>query len=918
MRLGRLFLFGCLVCVSLFYPGCKAIAAEIPGRTELSSGWKLMSASKLAEDGAVISEAGFDPAQWYPIKRMPATVLEILQEDGVYPDLYFGMNLLNEVPQDLYKQDWWYRTSFVAPVGRTTYWLEIPGINYRAEIWLNGKQLADSKHAVGMYVAHEFNVTETVQPGKNNVLAIKITPERAIADVTGVELGDSWHDWLDWKYLGNREPKSDHYKEGWTADRNAGVWKPVYLRSAGPVKVSGALVNTDLPLPAIDSASLTIFATVSNGRAESASGVLSASITRAGKPSIHVEQQVTLAPHETREISFAPGQFAQLVVHNPDLWWPYTMGSSSLYDLHVEFKNDSEVSDAESIQFGIRKVTQHRDNDLRFSKTNEGNLYFQVNGKNFPVRGADYTPDLLFRRDPERDAEIIRYVKDLGLNMLRWELKLADEHMFELADQAGIPVMAGFMCCSKWEQWPQWSEEDQQVARESLRSQVLMLRSHSSAFLWSNGSDGRPPEPLRSDYHAILQQLHWQNAVVDTDGNGNRDAQGKQAWDGIGMEGVDRWHPPSYWFDPKYSASGGSTAEYGDNEVIPPYESLKKFIPKDKLWPPNEFWYFHAGAHEGANQLSTIRQVVERRYGSSNSAEEFARKAQLAHYETTRAQFEDWAANGWATHKIEMYWMLNNHWPSFFGHLFDYYMEPGGAYYGAKKALRPLSVVFDYYASGDHKQAKISITNQTMIDQQGLRVRVRIYDLMGKVRYDRQSSNQSVEAQNVTVAFAMPRVKNLTPTYFVRCELFDAAGARVIDNVYWQSTTLDDFGNPEHDDDDFVYSQASWSDFKALNSMPKVSLEVSGAISHADGRGQFQTTLRNPSEHIAFFERATVTAGKDGDEVLPILFSDNYVTVFPGETVHLEGSFDEKELGGTQPWLHIEGYNTAGSEVPLR
>ena len=918
MRLGRLFLFGCLVCVSLFYLGSKAIAVEIPGRTELSSGWKLISASKTAEGGAAISQSGYDPVQSYPIKHMPATVLEILQEDGVYPDLYFGMNLLNEVPQDLYKQDWWYRTSFEAPVGRTTYWLEIPGINYRAEIWLNGKQLADSKHAVGMYVAHEFNVAEAVQPGKANVLAIKITPERAVADVTGVELGDSWHDWLDWKYLGNREPKSDHYKEGWTADRNAGVWKPVYLRSTGPVKVSGALVNTDLPLPAIDSASLTVFATASNGTAESVSGVLSASITRAGKQPIHIEQQVTLAPHETREISFAPGQFAQLVVHDPDLWWPYTMGSPNLYDLHVEFRNDGEVSDAESIQFGIRKVTQHRDSDLRFSKTSEGNLYFQVNGKNFSVRGADYTPDLLFRRDPERDAETIRYVKDLGLNMLRWELKLADEHMLELADQAGIPVMAGFMCCSKWEQWPQWSEEDQQVARESLRSQVLMLRSHSSAFLWSNGSDGRPPEPLRSDYHTILQQLHWQNAVVDTDGNGNKDAQGKQAWDGIGMEGVDRWHPPSYWFDPKYPASGGSTAEYGDNEVIPPYESLKKFIPKDKLWPPNEFWYFHAGAHEGANQLTTIRQVVDRRYGSSGSAEEFARKAQLAHYETTRAQFEDWAANGWATHKIEMYWMLNNPWPSFFGHLFDYYMEPGGAYFGAKKALRPLSVVFDYYATHGHKQANISITNQTTAEQHGLRVRVRIYDLMGKVRYDRQALNQSVEAQGVTVAFAMPRVKNLTLTYFVRCELFDSAGTKVTDNVYWQSTTLDDFGDPVHDDDDFVYSQASWSDFKALNSMPKVSLEVSGTISHADGRGQFQTTLHNSSEHIAFFERATVTAGKDGNEVLPILYSDNYVTVFPGETVHLEGSFDEKELGSTQPWLHVEGYNTAGSEVPLR
>jgi len=113
-----------------------------------------------------------------------------------------------------------------------------------------------------------------VQPGKANVIAIKVTPERAIADVTGVELGDSWHDWLDWKYLGNNAPKPDHYKEGWTADRNAGVWKPVCLHATGPVKLSNALVNTELPLPATDPASLSVFATASNGTSEAVSDSL--------------------------------------------------------------------------------------------------------------------------------------------------------------------------------------------------------------------------------------------------------------------------------------------------------------------------------------------------------------------------------------------------------------------------------------------------------------------------------------------------------------------------------------------------------------------------------------------------------------------------------------------------------------------
>ena len=917
MRLMGFPLLCLLLAMALGESAKCAFAAEGPDRAELAHGWKLMSATKVSQSGAELSKTAFDDGTWLPIRQMPATVLEVLEDDGVYPNLYFGMNLLTEVPQYLYKQDWWYRTSFSAPAGKLTYWLELPGANYRAEIWLNGKLLADSHEVVGMYVGHEFNVTSIINQGATNALAIKITPERAVAEVSGVELGDSWHDWLEWQHLGSRAPKADHYKEGWVADRNAGVWKPVILHATGRVKVSGALVNTDVALPGASSARLTLYATLTNSSGQVVNGSLIADISRTGKPPLRIVTAVSLKAGEVREVSLTPENFSQLVIDHPDLWWPYTMGEPNLYDLHVEFRDGAELSDASAMQFGIRTVTQRRDEDLRFSKTDEGNFYLQVNGKDFHVRGADYTPDLLFRRDRERNEDNIRYIKDLGLNMLRWESKIADEDMFERADRAGIPVMVGWMCCSKWEQWSEWSPEDQQVARESLRSQILMLRAHSSVFLWSNGSDGRPPDPLRSDYHTILRSLHWQNAVVDTDSNGNRDEHGHQAWDGIGMIGEDRWHPPSYWFDPRYPASSGSTAEFGDNEIIPPFESLKKFIPADKLWPINEYWYFHAGANKGAHELTTIRNVVDRRYGPSTSAEEFSRKAQLAHYETTRAQFEAWSADGWATHKMEMYWMLNNHWPSFFGHLYDYYLKPGGGYFGAKKALRPLSVVFDYYSTEDHNVAKIRITNQTMLPETGLRVRVRIYDVHGLVRYDKEVDDQSVAAQGMSIALSMVRPVHVTPTYFVRCELFNASGQRLVDNVYWQSTTRDDFGDPLHDDSDFVYSQASWSTFHDLNSMPKVSLEIQGNVTAASDRQQFLLTLRNRSSSIAFFERASITAGKDGDEVLPIEYDDNYITVFPGETKRIAGSYNFKDLGGRKPWIKVEGYTSITATVPL-
>ena len=233
------------------------VLAEDPGKVELSQNWALSSAKDLEADGPTISQSNFQEKGWHPIHRMPATVLEILQEDGVYPDLYVGKNMLEKVPQDLYRQDWWYRTVFTAPAGFSAYSLEFPGINYRAEIWINGQKIADNKQIVGMYAAHELDVTKWIKPGSSNVLAVKVTPEQLIQDVDGVELADSWFDWLNWKYLGykGKYTKTPQFGASFVPDRNAGIWKPVYLRATGAVSVENPVVNTDLscrsPLPGL-------------------------------------------------------------------------------------------------------------------------------------------------------------------------------------------------------------------------------------------------------------------------------------------------------------------------------------------------------------------------------------------------------------------------------------------------------------------------------------------------------------------------------------------------------------------------------------------------------------------------------------------------------------------------------------------
>ena len=199
------------ICIALSLLLCAGaypvfVSSDPPEKLELADNWMLSPAKGLAANGALLSAGNYDDSAWYRIRRMPATVLEVLRDNGVYPDLYVGKNLRDDVPQDLYKQDWWYRTTFTAPEGRTTYVLGFPGINYRGEIWLNGHLVANDKQIVGMYVAHELNVTPWIRPGQPNTLAVKVTPEQALQDVDGVELADSWNDWINWDYLGYQGP----------------------------------------------------------------------------------------------------------------------------------------------------------------------------------------------------------------------------------------------------------------------------------------------------------------------------------------------------------------------------------------------------------------------------------------------------------------------------------------------------------------------------------------------------------------------------------------------------------------------------------------------------------------------------------------------------------------------------------------
>jgi exo-1,4-beta-D-glucosaminidase len=866
-------------------------------------------------DDSAVSQPSFDDSKWYPIQRMPATVLQVLEDNGVYKDLYYGMNLTTA--GDLWKQDWWYRTTFTAPADQQVYSLIFKGINYRADIWLNGMKVADNSQAVGMYNQLEFDVTTEVKPGTANVLAVKVTPERGLLTENGilvgdhpVELADSWLDWINWKYIGYH-----HAAKGinipFVPDRNAGVWKRVFLSSTGPVTVRNSYVATDLPLPALSPATLTVYCDLSNHTGKPVSGILHGEISRPGRPTIVLEKQASLLADETKEAAFTSAEVAQLTVSNPDLWWPYQWGKPNLYHLKLDFKTDSKISDSQEIDFGIRKIVPRRDNDNSFPQigTGGGNFYLEINGRDYLIRGAAYTPDLLFRSDPERDAAHIRYIKDLGLNLVRWELKIADDSMIERADREGIAVMLGWMCCMQWEHWDLWSAEDQWIARQSLRSRLRELRAHPSVILWANGSDSLPPDPILNDYHQIERELHWQNAIVDTVAERNR------FWSGIHMRGPYVWRPPYYWFSDKYGPARGSSAEEGDNETIPPLDSLRRYIPADKLWPPNDYWFFHAGGNEGGNStLANITRALDHRYGPSKNVEEFTKKAQLAYYEDVRAQYETYATH-WSNRKMLMHWMMNSPWPSSFGHLYDYYFKQGGGYFGAKKAMRSRTVVWDYYATGDRTTGRVYAVNLTSEPLNG-KVSISFYNLDGSRKYTNEAAI-NVPSNSSVAAMSVPRIPGLTPAYFVRCQLSTADGRVAAENVYWESTTDDDLGAPANDDQ-FTTNLSQWADLTSLATMPAVDIKMQNSVAPQRDNEALSTTLTNNSNHIAFFIRVEVTRGLDGDEVLPITYDDNYLTLFPHESRTITANVAASDLGSTSPAVRVEGYNVRRKTSPLR
>ena len=854
----------------------------------LHEGWKVQSSAKVAAAGDKISQPDFSTQGWYATS-VPKTVFAVLVENGVYKNPYYGTNLRNfpgveykiggqfaneDMPASSpYAVPWWYRKDFEVPASDRgkQIWMQFRGINYRAEIWIDGKKVAGSDEVVGAFRRYEFNVTQFVHPGEKNTVAVGVSAP------TAGELGITWVDW-------NPTPP----------DKDMGLWQEVVLSTSGPVAVRHPFVETKLDLPKAELAHLTVRALASNATAEPVKGILRGKIEGGGL-SVDFAQDVELAANESKEITFSPGTVPSLNLLRPKLWWPYQMGEPFLHKLTVEFATaENVISDTQSIAFGIVQT----DSEM----TPEGYRLLKVNGKPVLVRGGGWAPDMLLRTDESRREAEFRYVKELGLNTIRLEGKLEDESFMERADRDGILVMAGWCCCDAWEKWGKWNEENKRASVSSLRDQLLRFRQHPSLLIWLNGSDNPPPADREQAYLDIEKEVHWPKPVVSSASAKKAELTGDS---GVKMSGPYDYVPPDYWLlDTKAGGAHGFNTETSPGPAVPPVEELKTFIPEDKLWPIGDVWNFHAGGSEFKN-IDLFTHALEMRYGKAKNVADYAWKSQAMIYEGQRAMFEAYGRNKYKSTGI-IQWMLNNAWPSLIWHLYSYDLRPAAGYFASKIALEPIHVQFSY----DNRT--IAVVNSTQKAQAGLKIVASVYDTSGAEKFSREA-NVDVAADGVARSIAIPEPSDISTAYFLKLELFSASAERLSQNFYWLSTKPDelDFAKTEW----YYTPQTSFADFSSLQDLPKATVRATfRAATGNEHDAIFHVLIENIGKSVAFLTRLRLVKGKEKSEILPVYWGDNYISLLPGEKRELTVRVRKSDIEAARPTLLVDGFNLVTEE----
>lgn len=867
----------------------------------LNSGWEMAEGYKVASANQSIFNVDFNTSEWFNA-TVPGTVLTTMVDQGVYPDPYFGLNNLS-IPDSLCRKDWWYRLPVKLPENCSgkTIWLLFNGINYKADVWLNGKLLG---RISGAFCRGEFDVTGEVNFQEQNILAVHIYPpnnpgiphEESPSAGQGPNGGQLCLD-----------GPTFISSEGWDwvpgiRDRNIGIWQDVRLRLTDAVTIVDPQVITDLPLPDTTSVAITVKTEIKNHSAEHQQVTVSGKIEQ-----VEFSKLVDLRPNESRKIVFSSSEFPQLNIKNPRLWWPNGYGCQELYRLKLQANSGNSVSDQKEVRFGVRefsyemavaqpgnalwrvefnplkangkvlfnnidpkdlgngaflpKLISPDDSTLFTSidkKSNNPFLTIKVNGIPVFCRGGNWGMDDGMKRvSRERLEPYFKLHKEANFNMIRnWTGESTEEVFYELCDEYGMLVWNDFWLSTEGYNL---NVNDNLLFMTNATDVVKRFRNHASIAIWCPRNEGYAPAQLEPQLAGLIARE-----------DGTRHYQPNSRYLNLRPSG-----PWNYMTDPtEYyrSIAEGFSTELGTTS-IPTAATIRSFMPEEDQWPISDTWFYH-DLHDGQKDFI---QAIETKYGKSTDLDDFCRKAQLINYNSHRAMFESWNSKMWNKASGLLLWMTHPAWPSMVWQVYSWDGETFGSYFGSKKACEPLHIQMNL------QNEKVELVNSTLKDYPNLIVSEEIYDLTGK-RLLKKVQHSSALSNRLAVCFKAELPTELPPVYLVRLSLAD--GKIVLsENEYWMST----------------HTNNSIEEFNHL-SKPVVV----GKILKKD-ENKFLLQVSNKSKVPAIGLRFNLRNLKTGKRILPAYFSDAYFTLLPGEIKITTIEADTDDLRNSE--VTVEGYN---------
>jgi len=847
--------------------------------------WQMKKAVEIAEKPENLSATGYKTDDWMPA-IIPGTVLNSLVYNKVYPEPYYGINNkltsklipdIAEVGRDFYT--YWFRTEFEVPADYQDkiVWMQVDGINYRAEIWLNGHLVSTVN---GMFKQDFINITEFAHIGGMNALAVKVYP----VDMPGTTKQKQWGAPGEFRNGGDGNIGLNTtmlMSVGWDftfldgiRDRNTGIWKSISLYATGKVAARHPFVKSELAKPGYDQAKQTISVELINTSTDMkpVDCIVSGEVVGEG---ITFNKKVTLFRGENQEVIFTPDEFPQLIIDQPRLWWPVYKGSPELYEVKLNVSIDGKICDSVKTRFGIREITST-------TETPDGSRTFYINGKKLFIRGTNWIPEGMLRSSDERTYAELRYTKQSGINLIRfWGGGIAEsDYFYQLCDEMGLLVWQEF-----WMTGDTKHPHDKYLYLSNVESTVKRIRNHPSLAYYVSSNESTEMPGTKD----LINRL-----------DGTRGYQMESECCGIHDGSPYKQVNPMQHYEntasPRGSRIDGFNPEYGA-PTIATVETLREMMDEKDLWPINkEVWDYLDGG--GFHLMSTMYKELTDHYGPSSNIEEFVQKGQLLGAINSKSIWEAWNYN-----KLDygdrycsglLFWYHNCPVRQVCARMWDWSLEPTASLYHTQNALEPLHAQFDYLKN------TVSVYNEYYKSFYNYTVIAEVYDLNSRkvLNIVEKFDIKEDEVLNDIIRIDFP--SDITHVHFIKLRIKDEKGKEIAQTFYWRSSD-------KYEGKETLTGPAS-SGFESLATMKPSQLKISYKVRDTDDTFYVDIDVKNISDQIAFFTQLQLL-DVNNQPVRPSFYSDNFYSFLPKESKQFTIETAKIKVSDTKPQLVVKGWN---------